>query len=257
MPLIPHSLINLSALTTPASLVTATIADTSAPFPVGGAAASSVPTTCSAIMKNANSMTADTFLAQYKLSTTSPDSSIKTNLQNFKNSLLPPVDQGQTIPITGANSVNAASLEAIKRYLSTLGTTTLPVLQLVNSCLQEKESDSSLTDATNAMIESKSRLDAIKAPETHVSYYEGWFPIVRPMTERALFGLFGSALLMLIVSVLLFLRMRGVIIDIHIPEMVLPFSFSLPQGSQYYIYGGAAVGIVAAYIAFRRGNTIG
>ena len=107
MPQTPQSLINLSALTTPASLVTARIDDTSAPFPVGGAAAGSVPTTCSAIMKNANSMTSDTFLAQYKISTTSPDSSIQTNLQNFKNSLLPPVDQGQTIPTTGANSANA------------------------------------------------------------------------------------------------------------------------------------------------------
>lgn len=253
MPQTPQSLINLSALTTPASLVTATLGDTTAPFTTSGAGA--VATTCSAIMKNANSLTSDTFLAQYKLSTTSPDLSIKTNLQNFKNSLLPPVDQGQTIPTTGANSANAPSLGAIQTYLQTIGTTTLPVLRLVNNCLKEKESDSALTDATNAMIESKSRLDAIKAPETHVSYYEGWFPIVRPMTERALFALFGSALCMLLVSVLLFLRMRGVSIDIHIPEMVLPFS--LPAGSQYYIYGGAAVGIVAAYIAFRRGNTIG
>jgi hypothetical protein len=104
--------------------------------------------------------------------------------------------------------------------------------------------------------ESKSRLDSILTPEQHTSYYEGWFPIIRPMTEFSLFTLFGSALFLLLVSITIFLSMGGVAVQIQIPEIVMPqilgfLNYYIPPGSSYYLYAGLFFGLIATGIAFR------
>jgi len=99
--------------------------------------------------------------------------------------------------------------------------------------------------AQDRLDESESRLGSIRNPEQNVSYYEGWFPIVRPMTEAALFGLFAAAIFMLLLAVLVFIRMAGVQIDIQIPEITI---FTLPPNASYYIYGGVATGVIGGII---------
>jgi hypothetical protein len=203
---------------------------TDAPFIISGAGA--VAQTCSAIKSAASSTaTSDAFLATYALSGLTSIknklSSLKTNLGNFK----------QDITIsdkTGFTDVNS--------FITSLSTTYVPVINLVNTCLQESlQVDTvSLTKAQKTLEESKARLESITNPEQNVSYYEGWFPIVRPMTEAALFGLFAAAIFMLLLSILVFLRLSGVQIDIQIPEM----AFSLPPNASYYMYGGVAAGII-------------
>lgn len=203
---------------------------TDAPFIITGVGA--VGQTCSDIKSAASSAaTPDAFLATYALSGINSIknklSALKTNLGNFI----------QTAPITnnpGFNDVNT--------FINSLSTTYIPIIKLTDTCLQEslQVDISALTNAQKTLEESKSRLESITNPEQNVSYYEGWFPIVRPMTEPALFGLFAAAIFMLLLSILVFLRLSGVQIDIQVPEM----TFSLPPNASYYMYGGVAAGIV-------------
>ena len=203
---------------------------TDAPFVITGPGV--VPQTCSAVVAAASSAaTADAFLATYGLSGTSSVKNkltgLKANLGNFQPDAL-------ISSATGFTDVNT--------FINSLNTTYLPIIKLADTCLHEslQGDTSALTAAQKTLDESKSRLESITNPERHVSYYEGWFPMVRPMTEPALFGLFAAAIFMLLLSILVFLRLSGVQIDIQIPEM----AFNLPPNASYYMYGGAAAGIV-------------
>jgi len=100
-----------------------------------------------------------------------------------------------------------------------------------------------------ATDESKSRLDAITTPEQHVSYYDGWFPLFRPIKESALFGLFAVSIFMLLLSVLIFLRMRGIEINIIMPQGSIDLSWM----TTYIPYGGIgiALGFAVAYILYK------
>jgi hypothetical protein len=199
-----------------------------------------VPMTCSAIKSAASSSTtADSFLSIYSLS---GSSTLKTKLTNLKSGLAF-ADQGQEL--TGKTGFDTdTTVLNIQNYIFYIKDYILPVIKLVDICLQESlEVDTSaLTEAQEALNESKSRYESITNPERNVSYYEGWFPMVRPMSEPALFGLFGAAIFMLLVSILIFLRLSGVQIDIQIPES----TFALPPNASYYMYGGAVVGIIGA-----------
>ena len=134
-------------------------------------------------------------------------------------------------------------------YLDTIQNRFIPSITLASSCLSEslQVDNKKLKEAQAQLDESKERYESIKNPETNVSYYEGWFPIVRPMSEGALFGLFGAAIFMLLLSIFIFLRLAGVVINIQIPEIILPEFlmniFTLPPNSQYYILGGIVAGI--------------
>ena len=200
-----------------------------------------VPMTCSAIKSTASSSTtADTFLSIYSLS---ESSTLKTKLTNLKSGLAF-ADQGQELTGKTGYDTTVANGTNVKDFITSISSTYLPIIRLVDICLQEflEVDTSALTEAQEALNESKSRYDSIVNPERNVSYYEGWFPMVRPMTEPALFGLFGAAIFMLLVSILIFLRLSGVQIDIQIPES----TFALPPNASYYMYGGAAAGIIGA-----------
>jgi len=76
------------------------------------------------------------------------------------------------------------------------------------------------------------------------------------MTEFSLFTLFGTALFLLLVSIMVFLSMSGVVVQIQIPDLLLPqvlefLNYYIPPGSSYYLYAGLFFGLVATGIAFR------
>jgi hypothetical protein len=212
---------------------------TNAPFVVSGSSA--VPMTCSTILQNANGATSvNRFLDIYHLdtnATSNPSGSLQRNLISFNNQLNGATDLTRQISSSDPNLV------ATNTFFRNLDSIYLPVIQLVDTCLKEslQVDTTDLLKAQANVDQSKSRLDSITNPEQDVSYYEGWFPIVRPMTEPALFGLFGAAIFMLLLSVLVFLRLTGVQIDIQIPQITF---FTLPPNASYYMYGGLAVGIL-------------
>ena len=229
---------------------TATLTTTD-PFVVSGAGA--VPTTCSAVVTKANTDTAiSSFLTSYGLQdkTAGADISIKDKLTTFQAQLAPAtVDQLQDITAKGGYS-------AVNTFITGLQTTYLPVIRLAETCLKEAtQVDRSAYNAAKAKAEeSNLRLKSILNPEQHLSYYDGWFPLIRPMSESALFGIFGAALFMLILSILVFLRMTGVQIQLQIPEITnFPDWLTLPPYSSYYIYGGIAAGLIGTGVAYKFG----
>ena len=169
---------------------------------------------------------------------TSGNPNVITNLEKLKGVLSSAI---QDRPFTATN---------VQTYVNDIETKILPQVQLVESCLSEslQVDNKGLNQAQSQLDESKERYESIKNPETNVSYYEGWFPIVRPMSEGALFGLFGAAIFMLLLSIFIFLRLAGVVINIQIPEIILPEFlmniFTLPPNSQYYILGGVIAGVL-------------
>lgn len=211
-------------------------------------------TSCVDIITQAKTLDLTNFLANYainnKATETSGDISIRDKLKTFR-AALSSADTGQSIvDKTGYSDINA--------FLSALNTAQLPTIRLVDNCLKEDQKID-MTEYNSAKAtkeESKARLDSILTPEQHISYYEGWFPIVRPMTEFSLFFLFGSAIFLLLVSITVFLSMGGVVVQIQIPELILPqalafLNYYIPPGSSYYLYAGLFFGLIATVIAFR------
>jgi hypothetical protein len=243
------TLTNLAGIASGAATTTATLTITD-PFVVSGAGA--VPTTCAMAVAKANADTdINNFLNSYRLldkPSGGVDVSIKDKLLSFQGQLAPAtVDQLQDITAKGGYS-------AVNTFITSLQTTYLPVIRLADNCLREAtQVDRSAYNAAKAAAEeSNLRLKSILNPEQHLSYYDGWFPLIRPMSEKALFGIFGAALFMLILSILVFLRMSGVQIQLQIPEMMsMPSWLTLPPYASYYIYGGIAAGLIGTAIAYK------
>lgn len=233
----------------PATTATLTITD---PFVVSGAGA--LPTTCATIVSKANTDTdINIFLHPYGLldkPSGGVDVSIKDKLLTFQRQLGPAtVDQLQDITQKGGYS-------NVNTFITGLQNTYLPVIRLAENCLREAtQVDRAAYNAAKANAEeSKLRLKSILNPEQHLSYYDGWFPLIRPMSEKALFGIFGAALFMLLLSILVFLRMTGVQIQLQIPEITnMPDWLTLPPYTSYYIYGGIAAGLIGTGVAYKFG----
>lgn len=206
-------------------------------------------TECSVITsgaKTANSK--DIFLQTYKLREAGNDSSLrqfdlKKNLENFYNSLVSNgVDQRLNIDFSESSSTD--SNRFIYSYLTNLSSQSLPRLRLVDSCMKELsqfdfdalEKQKQITD------ESKLRLESVKDPETKVSYYEGWFPLFRPMAEPALFGIFVTSVFLLLLSIGVFLRMSGIQFSISLPTLFLDTG---GVDVKKYVYIGLGIGAAA------------
>lgn len=99
-----------------------------------------------------------------------------------------------------------------------------------------------------AMEESKLRLDGIRNSDTQVSYYEGWFPLFRPMSETSLFTVFSISIALLLVSIVAFLRMQGIELQILTPVSNFDFMATL-RGYSSYIWAAIAVGLGIAFTA--------
>jgi hypothetical protein len=212
--------------------ITAPTVDVSILFPTG--VTDSVPTTCTTILNTARrSGTKAGFLTTYKLD------EMKSNLQDLKTKLSAPnVDQLQNIE-------SKSGYSDINTYITTLETSQLPIQRLVSQCLKE-EMEVDVESKKAQVEESKSRYESIKAPERRVSYYEGWFPLFRPMSETSLFGVFGAALSLLLLSILIFLRMQGVQLKLELPELFLAgYDLSAYTG---YMYSAAGLGVILAFL---------
>jgi len=234
-------LVSITGLKTPAGADLAPVIDTSPPFDLTNT--NVIPNKCSDITNLATTQTSiNNFLSNYNIAFLGP-TSLTTKLTNFKTELSR-ADQGQDLTGKIGFDTTVADRLNIRDYFLDLQNKYLPMIRLVDTCMREnlEVDQSALIKAKDTLNESKTRYESIVNPERNVSYYEGWFPIVRPMSEPALFGLFGAAIFMLLVSILIFLRLSGVQLEIQIPES----TFALPPNASYYMYGGAAAGIIGA-----------
>ena len=102
-----------------------------------------------------------------------------TNLDKLKDVL------SRAIPSDNLSTSNTKA-NTVQTYVNDIENKILPQVQLVESCLSEslQVDNKELNQAQAQLDESKERYESIKNPETNVSYYEGWFPIVRPVTAR-------------------------------------------------------------------------
>jgi hypothetical protein len=152
--------------------------------------------------------TVDSYFSLIKLSDTI------TNLQNFRDSLIASrADTLRQLP------TNNQSVEAVRTYMNQLHTSVLPYYRLVNNCIKEQKEArwDEWNEQKESTHESKERYDSVMHPELKVSYYEGWFPIFRPMTETSLFFLFAIGSFLILFSLAFFLRMGGVEFDFKLP----------------------------------------
>jgi hypothetical protein len=167
---------------------------------------------------------------------------ILENLANFKEDL--------TAPAVLSGTATLESAASITTYLTSLRDTDYPKLQQVANCVVEGTIGTDplqLQAQQQVTEESKSRLAAITAPETHVSYYESWFP--RPMKEDAIFALFGVALFLLLVSVTFFLGMSGIEFQIIAPNWVLPvIDYTILTSRTPVLLTGLGVGLILAMV---------
>jgi|LauGreDrversion4_2_1035121.scaffolds.fasta_scaffold54787_3 hypothetical protein len=203
-----------------------------------------VPLTCEEILRDAKTKTTTNFLATYKLP------ALQTNLQTFRDSLK---------EINPNSATTSSDYSDIEKYLQSVEGTQLPVLKLVSSCLSEADSPDTheLKELENKYEESKARYEGITSERDRVSYYEGWFPIFRPMKELSIFILFGISMLIMVISILLILHVSGINIQITLPTAFLSF-WANYLGTMTVIYspyliGGGVVGIIFVFIAFMRG----
>lgn len=203
--------------------------DTSTLFPTG--VVNSVPNTCETILVSAKtSGSKSAFMEQYNFADQ------RTTLNEFVTKLKgPTIDQNQRVD-------SNPGFSQVDTFLTSLEQTQTPIQSLVSSCLREavEPNAKAIQEAKAIRDESKDRYEAIMTPERRTSYYEGWFPLFRPMTEIALFVLFGTALFLLLLSITIFLRMRGVELEVKLPEMaVLGLDLTPYRG---FIIGGGIFG---------------
>lgn len=205
-----------------------------------------VAQTCEAMLPLAQ----DSIVSSYKLQDATTQGGLLKNLKDFK-TVLEAADQRQTISSnTGYTAINT--------YITDLETRELPVLELLDNCLKEKYIiDTEALDAQKqATEESKDRMQSLQHPERNTSYYEGWFPIFRPMQEVTLFALFGIAMALLTLSLYIFLKMSDVEFNVSFGSTVggTGGAFaSLPPLSEFapYLGGGLLVGVGGAALVYK------
>jgi len=134
-------------------------------------------------------------------------------------------------------------------YISTLQSQ-IQKLVFVSNCITEQtDSTDALFAAKKELALSKERYEMLHSPETHVSYYEGTFPIYRPIGQSTLFILFGLGLFLMLLSLVLFLRTQGIELQLVLPQtLALPGISSMLTGQWTYIAIAAALGIALGYV---------
>jgi len=129
-------------------------------------------------------------------------------------------------------------------YMNALQPNLLQLGYIKNCITEQFNTISKLPAVQDELALSKDRYEQLDSPETHVSYYEGTFPIYRPIKQITLFVLFGMGIFFMLLSLLLFLRTQGIQLQLIVPEMGLP-----GMGSIEWKYIGIAsiVGVVLGY----------
>jgi hypothetical protein len=214
---------------------------------------SSPPTNCSSILSQVTASTnADAFLTQFKLSSVENTSTVQNNLIQNLTTLKNTLTQTRNNQNFFNQSANFGNKETID-YINKIKNETIPVIQLTSDCLSEASTYGRMEDLETQKTkteESRLRLESIKSPEEKVSYYEGWFPLFRPMTETMIFTLFGTGLLLLLVGLAVFLKMGGISLEFQIAGgggggagFDPAFFFANNKG---LLIGGAALGVGVA-----------
>jgi hypothetical protein len=202
----------------------------------------SLPTSCQSILSTARmSGSSSTFFDSIQLT-----SKYFFDLRSFSSQLKSyTIDQNQVM-------LADSSFQKFIELMRGLYFVEIPKYRLIQNCLKEanqiKVNDYDEQKARTE--ESKLRLDSMLHPEESVSYYEGWFPLFRPMKEQTLFALFGTALFLLLFSIWILLKFNGFEFNISLPGGVQVGGVSQYQG---YLIGGAVVGLVVGVIGSLRG----
>jgi len=210
------------------------------PIPLAGlAAAPTQPTSCADVTTAANLQTGAANLKSTYFNDIIPIS----HLLNFQTAL-------QTADTPTNTGFEVTLNDPLNAHLGTLQSR-ITIQEYVANCVNDyyKFNSEDYEAQVKATDESKSRLDAITTPEQDVSYYDGWFPLFRPIKESSLFGLFAVSIFMLLLSVLIFLRMKGIEINIIMPQGSIDLSWM----TTYIPYGGIgiALGFAVAYILYK------
>ena len=206
--------------------------------------------TCSAIQQQANqSINADSFLKIYKLlPNDNSNLNLLKRLQEFRQTIESKVkSENRSITNIVEDQQNNTATN-VKEYLNDLESN-VRYMRFVNDCMMINPDKKGLDEQKEKTEESRLRYESLKTPEERVSYYEGWFPLLRPISETGLFVLFGLSLLFLFYSAALFLRMAGIQFDITLPGIVLgqTYGVSALQGNGPFIIGfllGAITAII-------------
>jgi hypothetical protein len=132
-------------------------------------------------------------------------------------------------------------------YIATLKRQIRELAFVANCVTEQADFTDDLYSAKESLALSKERYDQMNSPETHVSYYEGTFPIYRPVGQTTLFVLFGVGLFLMLLSLLCFMRTQGIELQVVMPQSSLPGISSLFAGQGTYIGIASVVGIVLGY----------
>lgn len=206
---------------------------------------------CNQILSKAKTyINKNSFLSDLKLSSSPPN--LINNLTSFKNKLTQ-TNAGNNNAFYFDQNSSFSDTEANKSaidYLNRIKNNTIPKLTNVKNCLVEEGSYDANFDLLQKQKrrteESRLRLQRIQNPEEDVSYYEGWFPLFRPMTETMIFTLFGTGLFLLLLGLAIFLKMGGISIEFQMAGgggggFGDPASFF--ASNKAIIIGGAALGV--------------
>jgi hypothetical protein len=188
--------------------------------------------TCTAVLAGGDPTKVDSFLGSYGIS----------NLQAKLNGTAASLSDPNIGSSANINSVMGGA--ELARYISNVHTNDIPTLEFMINCIKESTATPDLEayeEGKQVLEASKERLEMIRNPENHVSNYEGWFPLTRPMHESSLFIIFGIALLLFLVSIVLFIKRQGVQINVATSP-----GYELAVKSVYETVKGYSLLIVAA-----------
>ena len=187
----------------------------------------------------------NSFLHNYKLSSTDSSQNILKRLQELRSKL-------EETKLEQRANTNIEE-QGLTKYLDTLDSN-VRYLRFVDECLKSSSQQDKLNEQKDKTEESKIRFESLQSPEERVSYYEGWFPLFRPISESGLFVLFGFALLFLFYSSALFLRMSGITLDITLPTSVVgdTYGISFLEGYGPIVVGFGLGLLTATFYYFTR-----
>ena len=137
--------------------------------------------------------------------------------------------------------------EALNNYMIDLKRSVFSLAFVANCVTELRDPSEDLYKATQELDVSKDRYEQLHSPETHVSYYEGTFPIYRPIGHTTMFVLFGLGLFLMLLSLLCFMRTQGIELHLVMPQSVTLPGISIFEGQGMYIGIASLVGIVLGY----------
>jgi len=210
--------------------------------------ANSVPNTCDKILASAKTAGSKSkYMEQYKIS------SMIDNLKKFHSSLKSPaVNQGGNLAKDGNTIIKSGSGD-YNAYIETIENSQLPIQRLSATCLLEAIAPDpiALQDSQKRLEVSQARYELISPDTERVSYYEGWFPLYRPVKESNIFILFGTSIVILIAAILQFLRMNGVELKLIVP--IINFDWIDFSAAKGYLFGGTLVAGIIVGIGISSG----